>query len=89
MRDLLGGSASADACPEKRADLHPARACQRVAAKIPGAEFRPSTDPNFEQWAELIRAFLMPSAAAASPDVPGATGTAVILFTDIVSTRRS
>ena len=48
----------------------PARACQRIAAKIAGAEFRPYTDPNYEQWAALIRAFLMLSSPEARPDVP-------------------
>jgi class 3 adenylate cyclase len=63
----------------------PARACQRIAAKIPGAEFRQYTDPNYEQWAELIRAFLEPASRSSPRDVPTATGTAVILFTDIVA----
>jgi class 3 adenylate cyclase len=62
----------------------PARCCQRIAAKIPGAQFRKHTDPNHEQWADLIRQFV---GLSASPllEAPTATGTAVILFTDIVS----
>jgi class 3 adenylate cyclase len=64
----------------------PARACQRIAAKIPGAEFRQYTDPNYEQWAGLIGAFLEPASPSSPPrHVATATGTAVILFSDIVS----
>ncbi len=64
----------------------PARSCQRIAGKIPGAQFRQYSDPNFEQWPELIRAFVMQSSpepaayAAAAP--AGALRT--VLFTDIV-----
>ena len=63
----------------------PARCCQRVAAKIPGAQFMEYSDPTFAQQAELIRAFVTQSPPAAPRDALTATGTAVILFTDIVS----
>lgn len=65
--------------------LIPARVSQRVAAKIPGAQFRQYSDPTYAQQAELIRVFVgEPSPPRA--DVPAATAsaTAVILFTDIV-----
>jgi class 3 adenylate cyclase len=63
----------------------PERCCQRIAAKIPGAEFRQYSDPSYGQWSELIRTFVGQSSPSVPPDAPTATGTAVILFTDIVS----
>jgi len=68
-------------------NLIPARCCQRIAARIPRAQFRQYADPTFKQQAELIREFVGLSAPspAPSPDAPTASGTAVILFTDIVS----
>jgi class 3 adenylate cyclase len=68
-------------------NLIPARACQRIAAKIPGAEFRQYTDPNYEQWAELIRAFVLPSSpgsTAVSTERAAPGGLRTVLFTDIV-----
>jgi len=66
--------------------MAPARSCQRIAAKIPGAQFRQYADPTFAQQAELIRAFVgqspPPAAAIASAAAPSSM--AVILFTDIV-----
>ena len=38
-------------------NIVPARACQRVAAAIPGPQFRQYSDPNFVRWPELIRDF--------------------------------
>jgi class 3 adenylate cyclase len=70
----------------------PAQSCQRIAAKIRGAQFRQYSDPNYEQWAGLIREFVGISAPSASADAlapeatvkPAATGGMVtILFTDI------
>lgn len=60
----------------------PSRACQRVAAKIPGAQFRQYSDPNYEQWAGIIRQFVEP-AGPPPCDALLASGAAVILFTDI------
>ena len=62
----------------------PARACQRFAAAIPGAQFREYSDPNFEQWPELIRAFVGVALPRPTQTASAASGTAVILFTDIV-----
>ena len=63
----------------------PARACQRIAAAIPGAQFRQYSDPNFEQWPELVREFVGQSPPPPTRAASAASGTAVILFTDIVS----
>jgi len=67
--------------------LIPTRVCQRIAAKIPGAQFRQYADPTFELQAELIREFVGLPTPSPSPslDAPTASGTAVILFTYIVS----
>jgi class 3 adenylate cyclase len=83
--DLLAGVHQPTLVLRNEPSFIPARACQRIAAKIPGAEFRQYTDPNYEQWAELIGAFLEPSRPATVRVVSTASGTAVILFTDIVS----
>lgn len=60
----------------------PARYCQRIAAKIPGAQFRQYADSTLMQQAELIRAFVgLPSSPPPLPQgASAATGTAVILF---------
>jgi len=63
----------------------PARTCQRIAAAIPGAQFRQYSDPNFERWPELIAAFAGQAPAPRGEGSATASGTAVILFTDIVS----
>jgi class 3 adenylate cyclase len=67
----------------------PARCCQRVAAKIPGAQFLQYSDPTFVQQVELIRDFvgapaprLPPAPGRVSQAIP--SGTAIILFADIV-----
>jgi class 3 adenylate cyclase/pimeloyl-ACP methyl ester carboxylesterase len=63
----------------------PARLCQRVAAKIPGAQFRQYSDPTFEQQAELIRAFVEPSSPSSPLGAPAVSSALrTVLFTDIV-----
>jgi|GEM_PF-513944 len=61
----------------------PARCCQRVAAKIPGAQFRQYSDPTYVQQAELIRAFVAQSAPPPAQEAPGASPFRTVLFTDI------
>ena len=61
----------------------PARLCQRVAAKIPGAQFRQYSDPTYEQQAELIRAFAAQSSPPPAQEAPGASPFRTVLFTDI------
>jgi class 3 adenylate cyclase/pimeloyl-ACP methyl ester carboxylesterase len=60
----------------------PARVCQRVAAKIPGAQFRQYSDPTFVQWAELIRTFVGEPSPVGAPAVSSSFRT--VLFTDLV-----
>jgi pimeloyl-ACP methyl ester carboxylesterase len=65
----------------------PARCSQRVAAKIPGAQFMPYSDPTWVQMADFMRAFVLPSSpvphgAAPASSIPSAFRT--VLFTDIV-----
>lgn len=65
----------------------PARCCQRVAAKIPGAQFRSYSDPNYETWAEMVRAFVVPSSLdspAVSTERVAQGSLRTVLFTDIV-----
>jgi class 3 adenylate cyclase len=68
----------------------PARCCQRVAAKIPGAQFRQYSDPTYVQGAELIRAFVAQSSPPPAQLAPAASATELasgltaILFADIV-----
>jgi class 3 adenylate cyclase len=62
----------------------PAACSQRIAAKIPGARFHQVSDPSFTQQAEVIREFIG-IAPPSPPEIRAvASGTAVILFTDIV-----
>ncbi len=61
----------------------PARCSQRVAAKIPGAQFRQYSDPTYAQQAELIRAFMGQSPSPLPHDAPAASPFRTILFTDI------
>jgi len=63
----------------------PAEWCQRVTAKIQGAQFRQYADPNGEVQAELVRAFAGQPPRSIPPDLPTFGAAAVILFTDIVS----
>jgi class 3 adenylate cyclase len=62
----------------------PARCCQRVAAKIPGAQFRQYSDPTYAQEAELIRAFVAQSPSPLPQEAPGASPFRTVLFTDLV-----
>jgi class 3 adenylate cyclase/pimeloyl-ACP methyl ester carboxylesterase len=62
----------------------PARCCQRVAAKIPGAQFRQYSDPTFVQGAELIRAFVAQSSLSPPADAPLSSAFRTILWTDLV-----
>ena len=63
----------------------PARCCQRVAAKIPGAQFRQYSDPTYVQQAELIRAFVgLSSPEPASDAASGRSEIRTVLFTDLV-----
>jgi class 3 adenylate cyclase len=62
--------------------LVPAIYCQRIASKILGARFHQVADPTYGQQAEVIREFV--GLAVPPPSEPAAaSGTAVILFTDI------
>jgi len=59
----------------------PTRASQRVAAKIPGAQFRQFSEARGENFVDLILAFL----GLSTPSTPSApSGISVVLFTDIV-----
>ncbi len=63
----------------------PARCCQRIAAKIPGAQFRQHADPNHEQWADLIRALVGLSSPEPATDAASAqSGLRTVLWTDLV-----
>jgi class 3 adenylate cyclase len=63
----------------------PAAACQRVAAKIHGAQFRQYADPDGSRQPALIRTFAGQPPPEPAPQAASApSGTAIILFTDIV-----
>jgi class 3 adenylate cyclase len=62
----------------------PAACSQRVAAKIPSARFHQVADPSFQQQAEVICDFVGLSKRPSESGPASASGTAVILFTDIV-----
>jgi class 3 adenylate cyclase/pimeloyl-ACP methyl ester carboxylesterase len=62
----------------------PAGCCQRVAAKIPGAQFLEYSDPTFVQQVELIRAFVAQSSPPPAQEAPAASPFRTVLFTDIV-----
>ncbi len=63
----------------------PARCCQRIAAKIPGAQFRQYASPTFEQQVELIREFVGLSAPEPPPRaLAAAPAFRTVLFTDLV-----
>ena len=62
----------------------PAACSQRVASRIPSARFRQIADPSFQLQADAIREFAGMPAPALPSESTLASGTAVILFTDIV-----
>ncbi|MDP9359950.1 MAG: hypothetical protein M3P29_00715, partial [Acidobacteriota bacterium] len=62
----------------------PARCCQRVAAKIPRAQFRQYSDPTYLQEAELIRTFVAQSSSPSAQKAPAASPLRTVLFTDLV-----
>jgi class 3 adenylate cyclase len=83
--DLLAGVRQPTLVLRNDPNLVPARYCQRIAAKIPGAQFRQYADPTWVQQAELIRAFVglsLPSPPQGAPAVSSALRT--VLFTDLV-----
>jgi class 3 adenylate cyclase len=61
----------------------PAACSQRIASKIPGARFHQIADPSFQQQAEVIREFAGGREPSLAIESTIASGTAVILFTDI------
>jgi class 3 adenylate cyclase len=61
-----------------------ARCCQRVAAKIRGAQFRQYSDPTFVQQVELISAFVAQSSPRPTQEAPAASLLRTVLFTDLV-----
>ncbi|MEX1254520.1 MAG: adenylate/guanylate cyclase domain-containing protein [Dehalococcoidia bacterium] len=83
--DLLAGVRQPTLVLRNEPNAVPARYCQRIAARIPGAQFRQFSDPTYEQTAELIRAFV----GLAAPPAPAAAlaatgGLRTVLFTDLV-----
>jgi class 3 adenylate cyclase len=64
--------------------LVPMSAGQRIAAAIPGAQFATIDDPTYAAVADLAEAFLAETKAEAEPARELPSGTAVILFADIV-----
>jgi class 3 adenylate cyclase len=83
--DLLAGVRQPTLVLRNEPNAVPARYCQRIAARIPGAQFRQFSDPTYEQTAELIRAFVgLPSSSLTlgTPDVSSALR--AVLFTDLV-----
>jgi class 3 adenylate cyclase len=56
-----------------------------VTAKVPGAQFRQYTDTTGAQQVELVRLFVGQPATPSTGDERLASGMAVLLFTDIVS----
>jgi class 3 adenylate cyclase/pimeloyl-ACP methyl ester carboxylesterase len=71
---------------EEKRSFPPVRASQRVAAKIPGAQFRQYSFAGGEGAADLTLAFLgLSTPTTSAPSAPSApSGMAVVLFTDIV-----
>jgi class 3 adenylate cyclase len=83
--DLLARVSQPTLVVRNEPNLIPARCCQRIAAKIPGAQFRQYADPTFRQQAELMREFVGLSAPSPPPDERVApSAVRIILFTDIV-----
>jgi class 3 adenylate cyclase len=65
----------------------PARCSQRIAAKIPGAQFMQHSDPAFVQMAGCITSFVLPSSpvpAGGTAAFAAPSGVRTVLFTDIV-----
>jgi class 3 adenylate cyclase len=62
----------------------PARSSQRVAAKIPGAQFRQYSDPTYVQQVDLIREFVGMSASESKADAVPSASLRTVLFTDLV-----
>jgi class 3 adenylate cyclase/pimeloyl-ACP methyl ester carboxylesterase len=62
----------------------PERCSQRIAARIPGAQFRQYSDPSHVQAPELIREFVGLSSPSPSADAPLPSAFRTILFTDLV-----
>jgi class 3 adenylate cyclase len=68
---------------EEKQSFPPVRACQRVAAKIPGAQFRQYSNARGEGGTDLVLAFLgLSTPTTGAPSAP--SDTATVLFTDIV-----
>jgi class 3 adenylate cyclase len=68
---------------EETQSFPPVRASQRIAAKIPGAQFRQYSLARGERAADLALAFLgLSTPTTSAPSAP--SGMAVVLFTDIV-----
>ena len=63
----------------------PARCSQRVTARVPGAQLRQYTDTTGAEQVELVRLFVGQPATPSTDAERLASGMAVILFTDIVS----
>jgi class 3 adenylate cyclase/pimeloyl-ACP methyl ester carboxylesterase len=83
--DLLAGVRQPTLVLRSEPNAVPARCCQRIAAKIPGAQFRQYSDPTFVQQVELMRAFVAPSSPAPPPGAPAVSSAfRTVLFTDIV-----
>ena len=66
-------------------NIVPAHCSQRIAARVPGAHFQQYADPAYLQQIELVRLFAGQAPSALPSKAQAASGTAVILFTDIVS----
>jgi class 3 adenylate cyclase len=83
--DLLAGVRQPTLVLRNDPNIVPARLCQRVAAKIPGAQFRQYADPTYRQQVELIRAFVEPSSPSPPPGAPAVSSAfRTVLFTDLV-----
>jgi class 3 adenylate cyclase/pimeloyl-ACP methyl ester carboxylesterase len=71
---------------EESQSFPPVRASQRIAAKIPGAQFQQFSRARGEHTFDLTLAFLgLSTPTTSAPSAPSApSGMAVVLFTDIV-----
>ena len=61
----------------------PARCSQRIAARIPGAQFRQYCDPTYAKMADLIAEFVGAQPTTVEADSPPST-LRTVLFTDLV-----